>query len=192
MPWNYPFWQALRFAVPGLIAGNASLLKHASNVTGCAFAIEEAFREAGFPEDVFRTIVPDYDTIDALIASDLVQGVSLTGSNAAGMTVGGQAGRHVKKCVLELGGSDPFIVLEDADIEFTARGAVAGRMVGGGRTVRERVNAYALEVSGFCASIRTGVPLRCGVELAQGAARACLAAHEAIEKKARVAVPALI
>lgn len=134
MPWNYPFWQALRFAVPGLIAGNTGLLKHASNVTGCAFAIESAFREAGFPDDVFRTIVPDYDTVDALLASDLVQGASLTGSTAAGRTVGGGAGRNLKTCVLELGGSDPFIVLEDADIEFTARGAVSGRMMATGQS----------------------------------------------------------
>ena len=134
MPWNYPFWQALRFAVPGLIAGNASLLKHASNVTGCAFAIESAFREADFPDDLFRTIVPDYDTVAALLASDLIQGVSLTGSTAAGETIGELAGRNLKKCVLELGGSDPFIVLEDADVEVAARGAVAGRMVGTGQS----------------------------------------------------------
>lgn len=134
MPWNYPFWQALRFAVPGLMAGNTSLLKHASNVTGCAFAIEDAFRKAGFPADVFRTIVPDYETVSALIASDIVQGVSLTGSTAVGRHIGAEAGRHLKKVVLELGGSDPFIVLEDADIEFTARGAVTGRMVTAGQS----------------------------------------------------------
>ncbi len=134
MPWNYPFWQALRFAVPGLMAGNTSLLKHASNVTGCAFAIEDAFRKAGFPADVFRTIVPDYETVSALIASDIVQGVSLTGSTEVGRHIGAEAGRHLKKVVLELGGSDPFIVLEDADIEFTARGAVTGRMVTAGQS----------------------------------------------------------
>jgi len=134
MPWNYPFWQALRFAVPGLVAGNTSLLKHASNVTGCAFAIEEAFRLAGFPDNVFRTILPDYDTVSELIASDLVQGVSLTGSTRVGETIGREAGRNLKKCVLELGGSDPFIVLEDADIESTVRGAVTGRMMATGQS----------------------------------------------------------
>ena len=134
MPWNYPFWQALRFAVPGLMAGNTSLLKHASNVTGCAFAIEEAFGKAGFPANVFRTIVPDYETVSALIASDIVQGVSLTGSTEVGRHIGAEAGRHLKKVVLELGGSDPFIVLEDADVEFTARGAVTGRMVTAGQS----------------------------------------------------------
>jgi len=111
MPWNYPFWQALRFAVPGLMAGNTSLLKHASNVTGCAFAIEQAFVQAGFPANVFRTIVPDYETVSNLIGSDIVQGVSLTGSTQVGRHIGAQAGRHLKKVVLELGGSDPFIVL---------------------------------------------------------------------------------
>jgi succinate-semialdehyde dehydrogenase/glutarate-semialdehyde dehydrogenase len=134
MPWNYPFWQALRFAVPGLMAGNTSLLKHASNVTGCAFAIEQAFIKAGFPENVFRTIVPDYSTVSDLIASDIVQGVSLTGSTQVGQHIGAEAGRHLKKVVLELGGSDPFIVLEDANIEFTARGAVAGRMLTAGQS----------------------------------------------------------
>jgi len=135
MPWNYPFWQALRFAVPGLLAGNTSLLKHASNVTGCAYAIESAFAKAGFPADVFRTIVPDsYDTVSAVIADDRVQGVSLTGSTTVGRHIGAEAGRQLKKVVLELGGSDPFIVLDDVDIEFTVRGAVTGRMLTAGQS----------------------------------------------------------
>lgn len=134
MPWNYPFWQALRFAVPGLMAGNTSLLKHASNVTGCAFAIEDAFRQAEFPADVFRTIVPDYATVSELIAHDIVQGVSLTGSTGVGRHIGAEAGRNLKKVVLELGGSDPFIVLDDAELEFTAKGAVTGRMFTAGQS----------------------------------------------------------
>lgn len=135
MPWNYPFWQALRFAVPGLLAGNTSLLKHASNVTGCAYAIENAFALAGFPADVFRTIVPDsYDTVSALIADDRIQGVSLTGSTGVGRHIGAEAGRNLKKVVLELGGSDPFIVLDDVDIDFTVRGAVLGRMLTAGQS----------------------------------------------------------
>jgi succinate-semialdehyde dehydrogenase/glutarate-semialdehyde dehydrogenase len=134
MPWNYPFWQALRFAVPGLMAGNTSLLKHASNVTGCALAIEDAFRQAGFPADVFRTILPDYATVSDLIADDIVQGVSLTGSTGVGRHIGAEAGRNLKKVVLELGGSDPFIVLDDADVEFTAQGAVTGRMLTAGQS----------------------------------------------------------
>lgn len=134
MPWNYPFWQALRFAVPGLLAGNTSLLKHASNVTGCAFAIEEAFQLAGFPPDVFRTILPDYQTVTNLIADDRVQGVSLTGSTDVGRHIGAVAGRELKKVVLELGGSDPFIVLPDADLDFTVTGAVTGRMLTAGQS----------------------------------------------------------
>jgi len=161
MPWNYPFWQALRFAVPGLLAGNTSLLKHASNVTGCAFAIEEAFSLAGFPPDVFRTIVPDYETVAALIADDRVQGVSLTGSTEVGRHIGALAGRELKKVVLELGGSDPFIVLADADLEFTVAGAVTGRMLTAGQSciaskrfivVEEIADAFAER---FAAEMRT-------------------------------------
>jgi len=129
MPWNYPFWQALRFAVPALAAGNASLLKHASNVTGCALLIEEAFAKAGFPAGLFATVVADHATVADLIVRDEVRGVSLTGSTAVGERVAELAGRHLKKVVLELGGSDAFVVLEDCDLDFTVRGAVAGRMV---------------------------------------------------------------
>ena len=168
MPWNYPFWQALRFAVPGLMAGNTSLLKHASNVTGCAFAIEDAFAQAGFPDNVFRTIVPDYETVTALIASDIVQGVSLTGSTGVGRHIGAEAGRNLKKVVLELGGSDPFIVLEDADIEFTARGAVTGRMLTAGQSciaskrfivVKEIAEAFATRFTELMTELKVGDPL---------------------------------
>ena len=168
MPWNYPFWQALRFAVPGLMAGNTSLLKHASNVTGCAFAIEQAFVEAGFPADVFRTIVPDYATVSRLIGSDIVQGVSLTGSTQVGRHIGAEAGRHLKKVVLELGGSDPFIVLEDADIEFTAKGAVAGRMLTAGQSciaskrfivAEEVAEAFVARFTELMLALKVGDPL---------------------------------
>ncbi len=168
MPWNYPFWQALRFAVPGLMAGNTSLLKHASNVTGCAFAIEKAFTRAGFPDNVFRTIVPDYETVSALIASDIVQGVSLTGSTQVGRHIGAEAGRNLKKVVLELGGSDPFIVLEDAEIEFTARGAVTGRMVTAGQSciaskrfivVEKIADAFTQRFSELMQELKVGDPL---------------------------------
>jgi len=134
MPWNYPFWQALRFAVPTLLAGNTSLLKHASNVTGCALVIEELFRDAGFPEGVFRTILADHQTVQALVADDAIRGVSLTGSTAAGRRIGQWAGQHLKKVVLELGGSDPFIVLDDADPEVAARNAVIGRTLNTGQS----------------------------------------------------------
>lgn len=134
MPWNYPFWQALRFAVPAVVAGNTSILKHASNVPQCAFAMEAAFKEAGFPENIFRTIVADHETVGALIASDTIQGISLTGSTGAGARIAEIAGQNLKKVVLELGGSDPFIVLEDADIEVAARNAVTGRMLSTGQS----------------------------------------------------------
>ncbi len=134
MPWNYPFWQALRFAVPALTAGNAALLKHARNVSGCALAIEAAFREAGFPPDLFRAVLADHAAAAALIAGDDIAAVSLTGSTEAGRRVAEAAGRALKKVVLELGGSDPFIVLDDADVELAAAQAVRGRLLCSGQS----------------------------------------------------------
>lgn len=134
MPWNFPFWQAFRFAVPALLAGNGGLLKHASNVPGCARAIEAAFGEAGFPPDLFRTVFADHDAVARLVEGDLIAGVSLTGSTEAGVRIAGAAGRALKKVVLELGGSDPFIVLEDADVAVAAREAVRGRMLNAGQS----------------------------------------------------------
>ncbi len=134
MPWNFPFWQALRFGIPTLLAGNVSILKHASNVPQCALAIEEAFREAGFPDNTFRTVLADHATISELIASDMIHGVSLTGSTEAGERIAELAGKHLKKVVLELGGSDPFIVLEDADIEAAAKTAALARTLNTGQS----------------------------------------------------------
>ncbi len=134
MPWNFPFWQAFRFAVPALLAGNAGLLKHASNVPGCARAIEASCREAGFPRDVFRAVFADHAAVADLVAGDLIAGVSLTGSTGAGVRIAATAARALKKVVLELGGSDPFIVLDDADLEFTAHQAVRGRMLNAGQS----------------------------------------------------------
>jgi len=134
MPWNFPFWQAFRFGVPAITAGNVVLLKHASNVPQSALAIEEAFTRAGFPEHVFKTVLIDTTETLRLIDDDLVDAVSLTGSNRAGEEVGAHAGRRIKKVVLELGGSDPFIVLEDADIEKAGRMAANARMVNTGQS----------------------------------------------------------
>lgn len=128
MPWNYPFWQPIKVGLLPLIAGNVIILKHARNVTGCSLLIEDAFRKAGFPKDVFRSVIIDHETSEALIDSEYVQACSLTGSVASGSKIASQAGKNIKKIVLELGGSDPFIVCEDADIEAAAKGAVAGRM----------------------------------------------------------------
>ncbi|MCK4757935.1 MAG: NAD-dependent succinate-semialdehyde dehydrogenase [Thermoplasmata archaeon] len=134
MPWNFPFWQALRFGIPTILAGNVSILKHSNTVPQCALAIDDAFLQAGFPPGVFRTIIADHDSVSELVASDLVQGVSLTGSTAAGQSIASQAGSHLKKVVLELGGSDPFIVLDDADIDFAVKGAVVGRFLNTGQS----------------------------------------------------------
>src|SRR3989338_3987119 len=134
MPWNFPFWQAFRFGIPTLIAGNVSILKHSNVVPQCALAIEESFREAGFPENVFRTVITDHESIAEIVKSDLTQGVSLTGSTGAGSKIAELAGRNLKKVVLELGGSDPFIVLDDADVELAAKNAVVGRTMNSGQS----------------------------------------------------------
>lgn len=134
MPWNFPFWQVFRFAAPTLMAGNCAVLKHASNVPGCALAIEEVFREAGFPEDVFRTLLIPSNGVQALIEDDSIAAVTLTGSVEAGRKVAAQAGGALKKTVLELGGSDAYVVLEDVDVEAAAKVAATARMVNGGQS----------------------------------------------------------
>ncbi len=127
MPWNFPFWQAFRAAAPALMAGNALLLKHAPNVPQCALAIEAIFRECGLPDGVFTNLMIEVEQVAETIASPHVHAVTLTGSEAAGRKVAACAGQHLKKCVLELGGSDPFIVLHDADLELTVNMAMASR-----------------------------------------------------------------
>jgi len=134
MPWNFPYWQVFRFAIPNILAGNTGLLKHASNVSGCALAIEKLFLEAGFPEGSFQTVLINAKNIEPLIADTRVQGVTLTGSTGAGMSVAALAGKYIKKTVLELGGSDPFIVLKDANIEEAAKVAVKARMQNAGQS----------------------------------------------------------
>lgn len=134
MPWNFPFWQVFRFAAPGLMAGNAGILKHASNVTGCALAIEEVFTQAGFPENLFKAIIYPSSKMDYVIKHPLIKAVTLTGSVPAGKAVAAEAGSVVKKSVLELGGSDPYIVLEDADLELVANTCVNSRLINGGQS----------------------------------------------------------
>lgn len=134
MPWNFPFWQVFRFAAPTIMAGNTAVLKHASNVPGCALAIEDLFREAGFPENVFRTLLIGSDKVEAVIRHQAVKAVSLTGSTPAGKSVASVAGDGLKKCVLELGGSDPYIILEDADLKAAAKTCTAGRLLNAGQS----------------------------------------------------------
>ena len=133
MPWNFPFWQVFRAAAPALMAGNGMLLKHASNVPGCALAIEQVLHQAGVPKDLFRTLLLPTKHVEALIKDDNVAAVTLTGSVPAGKAVASEAGSVLKKCVLELGGSDAYVILEDADIEAAAALAAKARMVNGGQ-----------------------------------------------------------
>jgi succinate-semialdehyde dehydrogenase/glutarate-semialdehyde dehydrogenase len=134
MPWNFPLWQVFRFAAPALVAGNTGLLKHASNVPQCALAIEAVFRDAGFPAGVFRTLMISSSQVDGVIRDPRVHAVTLTGSEPAGRKVAATAGECLKKSVLELGGSDAFIVLEDADLDWTVQQALASRYLNGGQS----------------------------------------------------------
>jgi succinate-semialdehyde dehydrogenase/glutarate-semialdehyde dehydrogenase len=168
MPWNFPFWQVLRFAVPTLLAGNVSILKHASLCTGCSLAIEQLVADAGFPDYTFKSIITDHAIINRLIASDAINGVSFTGSIEAGANVAEQAGRHLKKAVLELGGSDPFIVLDDVDINVVAMAAVKGRMINTGQSCiaakrfivdNAIIDAFTEKICGLMSELIVGDPL---------------------------------
>ncbi|MBP1986631.1 NAD-dependent succinate-semialdehyde dehydrogenase [Halolamina salifodinae] len=134
MPWNFPFLQVFRFAAPYLTAGNVGILKHASNVPGCALAIEEVFEEAGYPDNVFQSLLIPSDLVDDLLTDSRVRAATLTGSGPAGRAVAANAGDQVKKTVLELGGSDPFVVLDDADISAAAETGAWARNLNGGQS----------------------------------------------------------
>ena len=169
MPWNFPFWQVIRFAAPALCAGNVGILKHASNVPQCALAIEELFTNAGAPPGVFQTLLIGSDRVDPIIADERIAAVTLTGSEPAGRHVAATAGRNLKKTVLELGGSDAFIVMESADIAKAAEVAVKARTINNGQSciaakrfiVHERVAGDFTDrfVEGM-RSLRVGDPMR--------------------------------
>ena len=134
MPWNFPFWQVFRFAAPALMAGNAGILKHASNVPMSALAIEEIFQKAGFPQNIFRTLLIESKQVDAVIANPKIKASTLTGSEYAGSMVAAKSGKMLKKSVMELGGSDPFIILKDADLELAVNTAVTARLLNNGQS----------------------------------------------------------
>jgi succinate-semialdehyde dehydrogenase / glutarate-semialdehyde dehydrogenase len=134
MPWNFPFYQVVRYVAPNLMVGNVCLLKHASNVPGCAQAVETLFRDAGFPADTFQNLFISSSGVAAIIDNPKVRGVTLTGSEAAGRKVAAQAGQQIKRCVLELGGSDPYVVLDDADLATAVKLAVMGRFLNAGQS----------------------------------------------------------
>lgn len=174
MPWNFPFWQVFRFAAPALMAGNGALLKHASNVPGCALAIEEVLHQAGVPNDLFRALLLPSREVEALIRDDNVAAVTLTGSVEAGRSVATAAGSVLKKCVLELGGSDAYLVLDDADIDAAAKVAAAARMVNGGQSciagkrfvvVRSVLEPFERALVEAMSGYRMGDPAQSGTKL---------------------------
>ncbi len=168
MPWNFPFWQVFRFAAPALMAGNVGLLKHASNVPGCALAIEEVFRDAGFPRGCFQTLLIPSSQVEAVIRDPVVRAVTLTGSEPAGRSVAAAAGAVLKKTVLELGGSDPFVVLADADLEAAVSTAVAARIINNGQSciaakrfivVEEVADRFEADFTRAMEALRVGDPM---------------------------------
>ena len=174
MPWNFPLWQVFRFAAPALMAGNAGILKHASNVPGCALAIEQILKDAGFPAGLFRTLLISSRDVKAVIEHPLVRAVTLTGSTPAGKAVASQAGAVLKKTVLELGGSDAYIVLEDADLESAATACVNSRLINGGQSciaakrfivVQSIVEAFTKRFVDVIKSKRVGDPLAAGTDV---------------------------
>lgn len=167
MPWNFPFWQVFRYVVPALLAGNVTVLKHAANVPQCAAAIDRLFQQAGFPPGVFKWLPMSAQQVAAVIASPAVNGVTFTGSEPAGRQVAALAGRHLKKCVLELGGADAFIVLADADIAQAVDAAVRSRFRNAGQActaakrfvvVAEIVTEFTQQLVRACQNLRLGDP----------------------------------
>lgn len=187
MPWNFPFWQAFRFAVPTLIAGNVGLLKHAPNVPSCSLQIEEIFLKAGFPEGVFQNLLIDVKEVEGVIAHRAVQAVTLTGSERAGSAVANLAGKYLKKSVLELGGSDAFVVLDDADLPLAINAARLSRMLNNGQSCIAAKRFIVLEhiYEQFVEGLRQSfAELRFGNPLHESSDYACLARPDLAENLA--------
>lgn len=194
MPWNFPFWQVFRFAAPALMAGNVGLLKHASNVTGCALAIEEVLRDGGFDRDEFLALTISSDPVESILADDRVRGATLTGSGPAGGAVGGQAGRNLKPSVLELGGSDPFVVLDDADLDKAVATGVTARVQNNGQSCiaakrfivdRSVADAFTERFTERVAALTVGDPMDEATDVGPlSSSDACDDIHDQVERAA--------
>jgi len=196
MPWNFPFWQVIRFAAPAMMAGNVGLLKHASNVPRCALKLEELFLEAGFEEGVFQTLLVGSDRVAGIIDDPRVRAVTLTGSTPAGSAVAERAGKRIKKTVLELGGSDPFVVMPSADLDAAVRTAVQARVINNGQSciaakrfiVHEAVyDEFVERYVAAMAALRVGDPLDPATQVGPLATRAI---RDGVEQQVRETVAA--
>jgi succinate-semialdehyde dehydrogenase/glutarate-semialdehyde dehydrogenase len=196
MPWNFPFWQVFRFAAPGLMAGNVGLLKHASNVPQCALAIEDVFRRAGFEEGVFQTLLVGSDAVAGMLDDERVAAATLTGSTPAGQSVAERAGRNLKKTVLELGGSDPFIVMPSADLEAAAKTAAKARCINNGQSCiaakrfivhRDAADAFERLFVAAMEALRVGDPMADGTDVGP---LATAAIRDEVDEQVRTSVAA--
>ena len=196
MPWNFPFWQVFRFAAPALMAGNVGLLKHASNVPQCALAIEDVFRRAGFTEGAFQTLLIGSELVESIIADNRVVAVTLTGSEGAGRSVASAAGKNLKKSVMELGGSDPFVVMPSADLDAAVSTAVTARMINNGQSciaakrfiVHEKIyDAFLKRFVAAVAAVKVGDPMDEATELGP---QATAAIRDQLDQQVKASVAA--